>query len=428
MKIAIIASGFLPLIDGVTVSGMQRLKKLSQWGHEVILFCPDYSSLAKDYPNWQDYTGNILPGVKVVNLASNSFLGIEYEPNVTRSSYQVVLKELADFRPEIIHVDEPERLYVGGFWRIAGLDYAKRVGIPCVSFFRTNFLDYLSDYFPLPKPVLAVVKFLLQKLIVWIYNSYDLTLVTSKVTSPKVTALGIKNVKYSNLIGFDRDRFKLYAPQADFFKSHYDLAGVDSLVRIVFLGRLYPDKGWDFTLDAFESMAKQLDLSKVAIIIAGDGPMREEIRSRLSKLTDNLYLLGRVSPEDVPALLVNCDIHITTSEKETRGLTILEAFAARIPVIAPNSGGVVENIEPGSNGFLYIPGDRQDFIAKLQTLIENDSLRQSMGDRASAAVEEYGWSQTIGNLVDIWQEAINQSTVNSQQLTINSQQLTANSK
>ena len=57
--------------------------------------------------------GNILPGVRVVNLASSSFLGIEYEPNVTRSSYQIVLEELEDFGPEIIHVDEPERLYVG---------------------------------------------------------------------------------------------------------------------------------------------------------------------------------------------------------------------------------------------------------------------------------------------------------------------------
>ena len=407
MKIAIIASGFLPLIDGVTVTGMQRLKKLSQWGHEIILFCPDYSSLEAEYPNWRDYTGNILPGIRVVNLASSSFLGIEYEPNVTRDSYQLVLKELEDFQPEIIHVDEPERLFVGGFWRIAGLDYAKRFGIPCVAFFRTNFLDYLSDYFPLPKPIFVVVKFLLRKLIVWIYNSYDLTLVTSKVTYPKIKALGIKNAKYSNLIGLDSDRFKLHSSQTDFFKSRYGLRSVDSLVKIIFLGRLYPDKGWGFTLNAFERA--EIDLSKVALIVAGDGPMREEI-TRLSKLTPNLYLLGRVSPENVPALLVNCDLHVTTSEKETRGLTVLEAFAAGIPVIAPNSGGVVENIEHGSNGFLYNPGDRQDFLDKLKILIENDSLRQSMGDRALTSVEEYDWDRGIENLVNIWQKQIDNYT------------------
>ena len=90
MKIAIIASGFLPLIDGVTVSGMQRLIKLSQWGHQVILFCPDYSGLETDYPNWQDYTGNILPGVRVVNLVSNCFVGLMWRsPRLLQQSQNI---------------------------------------------------------------------------------------------------------------------------------------------------------------------------------------------------------------------------------------------------------------------------------------------------------------------------------------------------
>ena len=416
MKIAIIASGFLPSIDGVTVSGLQRLKRLSQWGHEVRLFCPDYSSLKADYPNWRDYTGNILLGVRVINLASGSFVGLECEPNVTRSSYRILLQELETFQPEIIHVDEPERLYVG-FWRIAGLDYARQAGIPCVSFFRTNFLDYLVDYFPLPKPIFSAIKFLLQKLIVWVYNSYDLTLVTSKVTYPKLIDLGIKNARYGNLIGFDRDRFTPKLRQADFFETKFGLVGVDSLVKIVFLGRLYPDKGWDFTLDAFETLAKQLDLSQVAIIVAGDGPMRPEI-AEIGKLSPNLHLLGRVAPEDVPALLANCDLHVTTSEKETRGLTILEALASGIPVLAPNSGGVIENIQDGVNGLLYIPGDRHDFTHKLKILVDNGSLRQAMGDRAVASVEEHGWTQAIENLVDIWQEAIDDRSSQSDRVDI----------
>lgn len=426
MRIAIVTSGFLPLIDGVTVSGWQRLKRLSQGGHEVILFCPDYSSLEADYPHWREYTGNILPGVKVVNLPSDSFVGLACEPNVTTGSYQILLAELEQFQPEIIHVDEPERLYVG-FWRIAGLDYAKRAKIPCIGFFRTNFLDYLADYFPLPQPVLAVVKFLLQKLIVWVYNSYDLTLVTSKVTYPKVIELGIKNVQYQSLVGFAHDRFTDNLRQPNFFETRYGLDKVDSLVKVVFLGRLYPDKGWDFTLDALET-AQTINLGKVALIIAGDGPMREPISQRLSNLCPHLHLLGRVAPEDVPALLSNCDFHVTTSEKETRGLTILEAFAAGIPVLAPNSGGVVENIQPGENGLLFRPGDRQDFTQKLQLLIENQSLRTAMGDRAKNLVQQFSWEQAVTNLLAIWQQAIkNQSAVNSQQLTGKRQSSTVNS-
>lgn len=408
MKIAIIASGFLPIIDGVTISGWQRLRILSQQGHEVRFFCPDYGSLSETYPDWQDYTGDILPGVRVINLTSNSFVGLDYEPNVTRSSYQLVLAELKRFQPDIVHVDEPERLYVG-FWRIAGLDYAKQAGIPCISFFRTNFLDYLTDYFPLPKPMFTAVKFLLQRLIVGVYNSYDLTLVTSKVTYPKVIDLGIKNARYGNLVGFDSDRFTPNLHQTDFFALQYGLSQVDLLIKIVFLGRLYPDKGWDFTLKALKSVSSAVDLSQVAIIVAGDGPMREEIEAELSNLTPNLHLLGRVAPENVPALLVNCDLHVTTSEKETRGLTILEAFAAGIPVIAPNSGGVIENIQDGKNGLLYTPGDRQNFSSKLKLLIENNRLRQEMGDRARISVKEYSWSQAVQNLVDIWQETIQKS-------------------
>ncbi|BAZ44139.1 putative group 1 glycosyl transferase [Chondrocystis sp. NIES-4102] len=419
MKIAIITSGFLPIIDGVTVSGLQRLIKLSKAGHQVILFCPDYSSLQADYPNWRDYTGNILPGVKVINLASGSFVGLEYEPNVTIQSYSTVLEQLKEFKPDIIHVDEPERLFVG-FWRIAGLDYAKQAGIPCVSFFRTNFLDYLEDYFPLPQPILAAIKFLVQKLIVWVYNSYDLTLVTSKVTYPEVIKMGIRNAKHSNLVGFDSCAgYQPSVRQTDFFQAKYGLAKVDQLIKIVFLGRLYPDKGWNFTLEAFKTVSQQTDLTKVAIIIAGDGPMRSQIARELGNVAPNVYFLGRVDPQEVPPLLVNCDLHVTTSEKETRGLTVLEAFAAGIPVIAPNSGGVVENIQPDTNGLLYIPGDDLDFTIKLKKLIENPALRKEMGDRARLSVQEYSWDKSVQNLINIWQQAIEERiSLTNQQLVI----------
>jgi len=343
----------------------------------------------------------------VVNLDSNSFVGLDYEPNVSHRSYQTVLTELEQFQPDIIHVDEPERLFVG-FWRVAGVDYAKKRNIPCVSFFRTNFLDYLEDYFPLPKPIFLAIKFLLKRLIVWVYNSYDLTLVTSKVTYPKVRDLGINNAQDTSLVGFDSDRFKLYSPQTDFFQSHYGLKQVDDLVKIVFLGRLYPDKGWNFTLEAFKTISQKIDLTKVSLIVVGDGPMRQEIKDKLGQIAPNLHLLGRVSPENIPPLLANCDLHVTTSEKETRGLTILEAFAAGIPVVAPNSGGVIENIQDGSNGFLYTPGDVLDFMHKLQQLVENSTLREQMGDRARNSIQAYSWEQAIQNLVNVWQEAISQ--------------------
>jgi glycosyltransferase involved in cell wall biosynthesis len=406
MKIAIITSGFLPVIDGVTVSGFKRIQKLSEWGHQILLFCPDYRAIASIYPNWRDFTGNILPGVRIVNLKSTPFF-VEFERNVAFYSYPTLQRELEKFQPDLIHVDEPERLFVG-FWRIAGKDYARKHNIPCISFFRTNFLEYVEDFIPLPTPLLNPLTYLIKKLIIFVYNSYDLTLVTSKITEPKIKGMGIKNTSYNNLLGFDYDKFDLQLRQDDFFGKNYNLPELDRKVKLIFLGRLTPDKGWDFTLKTLPKIFQNLDHKKIAILIVGDGEMKEEICQKISQFTPYFHCFGRVAHEQIPILLVNSDFHITTSEKETRGLTIIEAFAAGIPVLAPCAGGVVENIQDGINGFLFKPQNQDDFIHKLKILVENHSLRQQMGIKGRESVlEKYSWEQAVKNLLDIWEEQIN---------------------
>ncbi len=409
MKIAIITSGFLPVIDGVTVSGLSRLQRLSQWGHQVLLFCPDYSALEDVYPNWRDYTGQIMPGVRIINLPSTPFMDLDFERQVRRSSYSILLQELKKFQPDIIHVDEPERLFFG-FFRVPGVAFAKKAGIPCVSFFRTNFLDYAEDYFSLPSVVVAGIKFIFKTILLSVYNSYDVTLVSSRITHKKIIDLGITNTIYANLLGFDASKFSGDLQEEQFFENNYDLRGVDSKVKLVFLGRLTPDKGWEFTLNAFSRVVQKVNSDQIALIIVGDGPMRDEIATRLTKLTPNSYFLGRVPPENVPALLVNSNIHITASEKETRGLTILEAFAAGIPVLAPEAGGVVENIQDGLNGFLFTPQNQEDFSDKLKVLIENPALRQEMGRNGRECVSQYGWDERVQNLIGIWENQIAQKT------------------
>ncbi|NEP08256.1 MAG: glycosyltransferase family 4 protein, partial [Okeania sp. SIO4D6] len=145
-----------------------------------------------------------------------------------------------------------------------------------------------------------------------------------------------------------------------------------------------------------------------AIIIVGDGPMRDEISNRLTKLTKNVYLLGRVPPENIPNILKNSDFHVTASEKETRGLTVLEAFAAGIPVVAPQAGGVMENIQDGWNGLLFKPRNQENFCEKLKLLIEDSNLRIQMGINAKESVVKYSWDNAVANLVKIWQEQITQ--------------------
>lgn len=405
MKIAIISSGFLPVVDGVTISLINRLQRLSKYEHQVLLFCPDYSCVENIYPNWKNYTGNILPGVRVINLPSESIMGLDFERNVTQKSYQTVLQALHEFKPDIIHVDEPERLFVG-FWKRPGVDFAKQNSIACISFFHTNFLDYGKDYFNTKNWLDSILKWGFKFPLAWIYNTYDATLVSSSVTSKRLNDVGIKNVIQGDFLGVDLDKFNRKVALEQFFEKQYAISDIANKLKIVFLGRLTPDKGWDFTLDAISKLAQEIELENIAWIIAGDGVMRDRIATKLSKLTPNIYLLGRISPDEVPALLVNCDIHVTTSEKETKGLTVLEAFAAGIPVIAPRAGGIKNSIQDGWNGFLYEPQNQTNFIEKLKLLIRDRALRKTMGDRARNYIAEYSWDNAVNNLLTTWEAQI----------------------
>lgn len=405
MKIAIITSGFFPVIDGVTITGYSRVKELSKQGHQVVVFCPDYSQIPQIYPNWSDYTGEIFPGVKVVNLPSTSFF-VEFERNVAWYGHRQLEEELAAFKPDLIHVDEPERLFVG-FWRIPGLRYARRHKIPCVSFFRTNFIEYLADFFPLPKPILLFLQWLVKQLILYVYNAYDLTLVTSKITVTKIKKLGISNTHYDNFLGLELDTFDNLQISKDFFEQEYNLPQLDNKIKLIFVGRLTPEKGWKFTLDNLPKIAQSLDVEKVAFLVLGDGELREKIEQVMAKNVPHFHLFGRIQPEQVPQLLANSSFHVTTSEKETRGLTILEAFAAGITVVAPNAEGVVESIDSGVNGFLYQPGDINDLIGKLKTLIEDRDLCKQMGLNGKLSIEnQYTWDATVKRLLAVWQQQI----------------------
>lgn len=407
MKVAIITSGFLPVVDGVTVSGFHRLQKLSDWGYQVKLFCPDYRVLASVYPNWQDYTGYILPNVEVINLPSSTFMGLDFERNVNWRARHPLQEALEHFQPDIVHVDEPERLSIG-LWQIPGLRYAQQANIPCISFFRTNFIEYAEDYFNWPPRALSILKRLFTLLLRQVYNAYDCTLVTSPITHQKLVDLGISNTCYASLVGFDADHFNPELKRPDYFAQVYGLPQADQQVKLAFVGRLTPDKGWGFTFKAMQDFFTRINPAQVTILIAGDGSMREEIAHSLHQLTPHVHLLGRVAPEQIPALLANSDIHVTTSEKEARGLTVLEAFASGIPVLAPRAGGVVENIIDGWNGFLYTPQSIDDFASKLQELVTNPSLRQHMGERAQSSLDQYSWDNTIHTLVSLWQDAIRQ--------------------
>lgn len=409
MKIAIISSGFLPVVDGVTVSVFQRARVLSQLGHQALILCPDYQSVESVYPDWRDYQGEILPGVQVVGLPNEPFMGVAFERNLSRQADLALNQALAAFSPEIVHVDEPDRIFLG-MLKAPGVAYARANGIPCVGFYHTNFIDYIEDFLPLPRLATSFLQWGSMLFIRPVFHSYDAVLVASPVTLEKMRQLKVKNVLYGRYLGVDIQTFRGQKRDSDFFAKAYGIEGLENKTKLVFLGRLTPDKGWGFAVRSLTAWSKDPQnahlKSKIAIVMAGDGELRTQIANELQPLGLSLHLLGRIPPTAVPPLLANSDIHITTSEKETLGLTILEAFAAGIPVIAPAKGGVTTHIRDGENGLLFEPQNTHSFGQALTRLVLDRQLRHQLGQQGQQDVTHYDWEKAVLILLSTWQQQI----------------------
>lgn len=126
------------------------------------------------------------------------------------------------------------------------------------------------------------------------------------------------------------------------------------------------------------------ELSSAAsrLILVGDGPTKPEVESLVKGLglEKRLALLGFRT--DIPELLAAADVFLLTSLSEGVPVTIIEAMAAGLPVIATAVGGVPELIGGGREGILVAPKDPKALARAMALLCQNPELRQHMGRAA----------------------------------------------
>jgi glycosyltransferase involved in cell wall biosynthesis len=119
-------------------------------------------------------------------------------------------------------------------------------------------------------------------------------------------------------------------------------------------------------------------------ILVGDGPERPEVAAALQRagLASRVEILG--DRRDVPALLAESDIFVLSSRSEGFPISILEAMAAALPVVATNVGGVAEAVAHEETGLLVPAADPAALAEALELLIEDPELRGRLGTAAWA--------------------------------------------
>lgn len=121
----------------------------------------------------------------------------------------------------------------------------------------------------------------------------------------------------------------------------------------VIVGRLHEAKGLEAAVGAVPAIVA--GEPRFRLVLVGAGPLEEALSLRVSEegLTDRVTFAGR--RDDVPDILTAADLLILPSESETAPLTVLEAMAAGLPVIATDVGGVGEAVQDGVTGLLIEP-------------------------------------------------------------------------
>jgi glycosyltransferase involved in cell wall biosynthesis len=114
-------------------------------------------------------------------------------------------------------------------------------------------------------------------------------------------------------------------------------------------------------------------------LIVGDGPDRPALEAelRLLGIEDRVRLAGE--RDDVRALLADADLFVLSSLSEGLPVSVLEAMAAELPVVASRVGGVPEVVVDGENGFLVPPRDPRELAVALKRLVDDGDLRRHLG-------------------------------------------------
>jgi len=179
--------------------------------------------------------------------------------------------------------------------------------------------------------------------------------------------------------------------------------------RILFVGRLHPVKGVRYLLQAMSIVHQELPEAK--LILVGDGEEREYLES----LTDSLGIrecvefAGRVPHERVQDYMNLAEVFVLPSLSEGFPVTILEAMACGLPIVATRVGGVPDIIEDGANGYLINTKNPEQIAEALLRVLQDEELQKIMSNNNRKSAEKYRWDTVAATLEGVYQNSLGSS-------------------
>lgn len=164
------------------------------------------------------------------------------------------------------------------------------------------------------------------------------------------------------------------------------------------MGRFVAKKGFDVFIRAL-ALLKQEGIAFRALI-GGDGEEKETLHALVQelRLAEQVTFTGWV--KDKQAFYRDIDIFCVPSLHEPFGIVLLEAFSAGVPVVATDSEGPSEIIEPGFSGLLAEKGNARALADQLSHLLKDDALAQKISEQAFLKVKKHYSMEVVGERIE----------------------------
>lgn len=373
MRIMIVTEEFLPASDGMVLRLTEAIRYFLKQGHQVVIVTPD-----RGIDQFEDAT---IYGIQDKRLPFGKKLF--WAPGLKR-----IGEIMMDFMPQVVHIVNP--LVLG----MAASQYASKQEIPTVVSYHTNHSRNLKrlhlDYRFTEKMVWQLRR--------KISDAATLNLCTSHVMRHALVEYGITNAHVLKR-GVDADK-----RNPRFFSEDMRQIlnkGQNDKKLLVYVGSLLARKN----LEALLPLLKRRE--DVCLAIVGDGEYRSALERAFSGT--NTVFTGYLRGRNLAEAYASGDAFIFPTLDEQVGLTLLEAMASGVPIIAARSPLTTEQFRDGRDALFYTAGDEESLDAAIDKL-DDGALTERLRIIARKEAEASSWERASQQLMDYYNIAYTRAT------------------
>ena len=222
------------------------------------------------------------------------------------------------------------------------------------------------------------------------------TLINNSATAAACRRLGGTDIRYMLADGLSSDWIADARPQPS------------GPPVVLWVGTLLPRKAPTLAVQAFADLRRAMP---ARLIIAGDGPLRAQVRATIERLglTEDVQMLGRVSLEDIRSLYDSASVLLFTSLRESFGAPFIEALGRGLPAVALDLGGIADADVGAAALKVALPPKPGDLPGRLASALQTVLSDHEWESRSAAGVKwasEWTWPVKAAAVTQIYKEVV----------------------